>query len=332
MTTRRQRARPSESPARVWHSNAQADTVALAKRLPMPFALTNLDKVLYAQQQLTKADLIAYYVTVASFMLPHVKDRPLTLVRCPHGADDKCFYQKHIHAGVPDVVLRVPIAEEDAKQPSTYMAVQDLAGLIALVQMGVLEIHSWRCHRDHIEQPDQLVFDIDPDPDLAWDRSIEAALELRMRLNDVGLESFVQTTGGKGLHVVAPTLPVHGKPDWELHKNFAYAIAESMATEHPKLYLTNMRKSLRKGRIFLDYLRNGRGATAIAPYSTRARDTATVAAPITWDELVAGARPEHFTIHSMLERVSELETDPWKKYGRLKQSITAEALRSIDRG
>jgi len=306
-------------------NGAPQDTVALVKRLPMPFKLTNLDKVLYPEQQLRKADLIAYYVAVASYMLPYVKDRPLTLLRCPHGSSDKCFYQKHIHTGVPDAVLRVPIEEAGEKQLSTYMAVQDLPGLIALVQMGVLEIHTWRCHRNAVERPDQLVFDIDPDPALAWQRSIEAALELRERLSDVGLQSFVQTTGGKGLHVLAP---VHGMLDWEQHKAFAHAIAESMASDHPKRYLTNMRKALRKGRIFLDYLRNGRGATAIAPYSSRARDAATVAAPITWDELAQGAQPGDFTIRSMVDRVSELEADPWRNYGR-EQSIAAEALRDL---
>jgi bifunctional non-homologous end joining protein LigD len=305
---------------------AQADTLALVKRLPMPFALTSLDKVLYPEQNLRKAELIAYYVAVASFMLPHVEDRPLTLVRCPNGQNAKCFYQKHMHEGVPEVVLRVPIREEGSKQSSIYMAVQDLPGLIALAQMGVLEIHTWGCHRAHIEHPDKLVFDIDPDDGLHWDRCVEAAMELRERLSDVGIESFVQTTGGKGLHVVAP---VTRRLTWDQHKNFALAIADSMAAEHPKLYVTNMRKALRKGKIFLDYLRNGRTATAIAPYSTRARSGATVAAPITWDELAEGVKPSDFSVHTMVDRLSELDSDPWKKYGRLKQAITAEALRSV---
>jgi bifunctional non-homologous end joining protein LigD len=302
------------------NSKAEAeshDAVALVKRLPLPFGLSNLDKLLYPEQKLRKAELIAYYVTVASYMLPHVKDRPLTLVRCPNGVQGKCFFQKHIKEGAPDAVQAVEIAE--GGKPELYMAVHDLPGLIALAQLGVLEVHTWGCHRDQVEKPDKLVFDIDPDEGLEWDLVIEAAMELRERLMDVGLQSFVQTTGGKGLHVVAP---VARRASWEQHKDFSHAIAQSMAKEHPDRYLTKMSKSLRKGKIFLDYLRNGRGATAIAPYSTRARAGATVATPITWDELAAGVLPSDFTIRSMADRISELEEDPWKEYAQFsKQTL-----------
>ncbi|HEX4353234.1 MAG TPA: non-homologous end-joining DNA ligase, partial [Polyangiales bacterium] len=199
-------------------------------------------------------------------------------------------------------------------------------GLVALAQMGVLEIHTWGCHIDQVEQPDKLVFDIDPAEDVSWDAIVEAAIELRERLSDVGLKSFVQTTGGKGLHVVAP---IARTLTWDQHKAFSYALAERMAAENPARYLTNMRKSLRKGKIFLDYLRNGRGATAIAPYSTRNREGATVAAPLTWDELVEGVKPSDFTLHRMIDRISELDADPWKDYARLKQTLKPVALRSL---
>jgi bifunctional non-homologous end joining protein LigD len=161
---------------------------------------------------------------------------------------------------------------------------------------------------------------------LAWDKVVEASLELRERLSDIGLQSFVQTTGGKGLHVVCPVMR---RLSWDEHKNFTRAIVHGMASEHPELYVTNMRKSLRKGKIFLDYLRNGRGATAIAPYSTRAKQGATVAAPITWDELSEGVNPSNFTVHSMVDRLSEFDSDPWKEYASVKQSISAAALRSV---
>jgi bifunctional non-homologous end joining protein LigD len=332
----------AEVPSRVWHAKrnhpappapahapkthpATQDTLALVKRLPMPFALSHLDKVLYPSDGLRKADIIAYYVAVASFMLPHVKNRPLTLLRVPNGVGTKGFFQKHANDSVPDAVLRVPIEEEKSKR-EIYMAVKDVAGLVALVQLGVLEVHIWGCHAAHVESPDRLVFDIDPAEDVAWDRCVEAAMELRERLIDVGLKSFVQTTGGKGLHVVAPL----SRPlSWEQHKAFSRALCERMAEEQPARYLTNMRKSLRKGKIFLDYLRNARGATAIAPYSTRARETATVAAPLTWDELAEGVKPNDFNVRSMVERISEIEEDPWKDYAGLKQSISAAALRSL---
>ena len=299
-------------------SGARPDAVELVKRLPLPFGLSNLDKLLYPEAKLRKADLIAYYVTVASYMLPHIKDRPLTLVRCPNGVQGKCFYQKHLKDGVPEVVL--PVQIEESGKTEQYMAVKDLPGLVALAQQAVLEIHTWGCHRDQLEKPDKLVFDIDPDEGLAWDRSIEAAMELRERLMDVGLSSFVQTTGGKGLHVVAPIAP---RLTWDQHKDFSLKLAESMAAEHPKLYVTKLSKALRKGKIFLDYLRNGRGATAIAPYSTRARPKATVATPITWDELAAGVRPEEFTVRTLAQRLSDLHEDPWLEYAQLSKQTLA---------
>ena len=250
----------AEVPSRVWHAKrkhhapsapapkahaATQDTLALVKRLPMPFALSHLDKVFYPADGLRKADIIAYYVAVASFMLPHVKNRPLTLLRVPNGVGTKGFFQKHANDSVPDAVQRVPIDEEGSKR-EIYMAVKDVAGLVALVQLGVLEIHIWGCHAAHVESPDRLVFDIDPAEDVAWDRCVEAAMELRERLIDVGLKSFVQTTGGKGLarSRAARTTRELGAAQSVL----ARTVRNAWRQEQPALYLTNMRKSLRKGR------------------------------------------------------------------------------------
>jgi bifunctional non-homologous end joining protein LigD len=266
----------------------------------------------HPEQQLRKADVIAYYAAVSERMLPQIASRPLTLVPRPNGA------------GTHDVVERIAIAESD--ETTDYMMVRDLKGLLALPQLGVLEIHVWGCHSPKIEQPDKLVFDLDPDPAVAWDAVIEAAIELRSRLNDLGLTSFAQTTGGKGLHVVAPLTP---RLSWDEHKEMSRLIASAMADDHPKQYSINQRKNLRKGRVFLDYLRNGRGAMAIAPYSTRAHATATVAAPITWDELMAGAQPSDFTLRSMMKRISKDATDPWAGYAELKQRLGKAALRTL---
>jgi bifunctional non-homologous end joining protein LigD len=307
------------------NNDSREDAITRIKRLPMPFVLSHLEKVLYPKQGLRKADIIAYYVAVASFMLPHVKHRPLSLLRMPNGVASKGFVQKHANESVPDAVQRVPIEEANSKR-AMYMAVHDVAGLVALAQLGALEVHVWGCHIQHVEHPDRLVFDIDPADDVAWDRTVEAAMELHERLFDVGLQSFVQTTGGNGLHVVAPL----SRPlSWDQHKEFSRALTERMSAEHPARYVTGMRKSLRKGKLFLDYLRNARGATAIAPYSTRACDAATVATPLTWDELAAGAKPGDFTVHNMVDRVSEFDEDPWQEYASLKQSISAAALRSV---
>jgi len=316
--------KPRATRSKTSEAEPALDTVALVKQLKMPFGLSNLDKVLYPESGVRKADVIAYYASVQHLILPHIAERPLTLVRCPNGHNSKCFFQKHKNEGVPKCVHPVPLVEDGEKVE--YMMVRDLPGLLALAQMGALELHTWVCHVEQLELPDKLVIDLDPGPDVGWDAVVDAAVELRMRLSDIGLESFVQTTGGKGLHVVAPIKP---QLSWDAHKQLAFTLVEAMAKEHPKRYVTNMRKSLRQGRIFLDYLRNGRGATAITPYSTRARANATVAAPLTWDELMDGVDPQQFTVRTMMSRISARGFDPWPKFHKLRQHLSQRALRTL---
>ena len=308
-------------------SASQSDAAAQLAALPGKLGFTNLEKVLYPEQNLTKGELLAYYARVSSWLLPHVRGRPLTLVRCPDGHHRHCFYQKHATSGVPDAVGRVEIREEGGKR-EPYMVIEDLAGLLALVQLGALEIHTWVAHADQLELPDQLIFDVDPDPSLGWARVVETALELRTRLSELGLESFVKTTGGKGLHVVAP---VKRRLSWEEHKEFARGLVVRLEREAPERYTANPRKERRKGRIFVDYLRNGRGATAIAPYSTRAREGAPVATPLAWTELEKPLVPSAFTVHTVPERLDALRADPWADYAGLRQSISAAARRSVAR-
>ena len=295
------------APDRVWSSNRPSDVAALVAQLPVGFPLTNLDKVLYPEQGLTKGQLVAYLAVVAEHMLPHVAGRPLTLLRCPEGRGTPCFFQKKRGAGTPAAVATVDVVESDGTH-ADYMRVDDLAGLVALAQLGTLEIHTWGCHADALERPDLLVFDLDPGPDVAWDRVAAAALELRRRLGELSLESWVKTTGGKGLHVA---VPVHPRADWDQHKAFAQEVVERLAHDEPALYTANMAKAQRKGRIFLDYLRNGRGATFVAPYSPRAREGAPVALPISWDELARGIDPLAFTIATVPRRLGEHARDPW---------------------
>jgi bifunctional non-homologous end joining protein LigD len=306
-------------------SNAESDAVLQAvSKLRLGFALTNLDKVLYPKQGLRKAHLIAYLAAVAPRMLPHVANRPLVLVRCPQGQAGKCFYQKNVEDGVPDAIRTQEITE--STKSNHYAYVKDVTGLAALAQLGVLEVHLWGCHVDKVEQPDLFVFDLDPDEALPWTRVVDAAQALRERLNALKLGSFVKTTGGKGLHVV---VPVVRKWSWAEHKAIAYAIAADLARNDPSNYVLNMRKQQRKGKIFIDYLRNGRGATAIAPYSTRAREGALVATPLSWQELAQGVRPEEFDIGSVLQRLQAQRQDPWASFFRLRQRIPTATVRAL---
>jgi bifunctional non-homologous end joining protein LigD len=302
-----------------------SELLGLVSQLPLGFKLTNLDKVLYPDQNLTKGQLIAYLAVVSNYLLPHVANRPLTIVRCPEGRKKPCFYQKHILAGSPQAIKGVTIEEVDG-EPVEYMRIDDMPGLIALAQLGTLEIHTWGSHADKPERPDLIVFDLDPDVGLGWERVALAAFAMRRKLHDIGLDSFLKTTGGKGLHVV---VPVERRLDWDDFKQFTKQVVETMEREEPDAYTTNMAKRARKGKIFLDYLRNGRNATFIAPYSPRARDGAPVAVPITWEELAHGVDPLAFTVASVPRRLSVLKEDPWKDITSVKQSITSAAWKAV---
>jgi bifunctional non-homologous end joining protein LigD len=319
------RASNRSGPARAPGRDGRDSLHDLVKRLPAATPFSNLDKILYPEQGLTKGALIAYLAVASEWILPQLKGRPLTLVRCPEGRHRHCFYQKHATQGVPDSVRRVDIPEDDGAV-GVYMFVDDLPGLLALAQLGVLELHTWGCHADRIERPDQLVFDLDPDPSLGWTEVVATALALRDRLSGLGLDSFVKTTGGKGLHVVAP---VSRRTSWDDFKAFSKAVAVQLETAEPRRYTTNPLKVKRRGKIFLDYLRNGRGATAIAAYSPRARDGAPVATPITWAELERGVDPAQLTVLTLPRRLGKLRDDPWRGYHDLDQSITAAAKRKV---
>ncbi len=311
--------------ARTRPARTTAELLALVAKLPLGFPLTNLDKVLYPEQGLTKGQLIAYYAVVSEHMLPHVANRPLTIVRCPEGRKKPCFFQKKILPGSPPAIHPLPI-REDTGEVVDYMMIDDMPGLVALAQLGTLEIHTWGSRADNPERPDLMVFDLDPDVDLAWDQVALAAFAMRRRLDDAGFASFLKTTGGKGLHVVAP---IERRVGWDELKAFSKAVVEAMEREDPHLYTSNMAKRARRGKIFLDYLRNGRNATFIAPYSPRARDGAPVAVPITWEELAHGIDPLAFTTASVPRRLAGLRADPWQNMYTVKQSITASAWKAV---
>lgn len=285
--------------------------------------LTSPDRVVYPDQGATKRDLARYYETVAEHILPHLAGRPLSLVRCPKGREGQCFYQKHVDESFPDAVARIAVEEKDGTE--VYGMVETVEGLVAMVQMGVLELHTWGARHDRIERPDRLVFDLDPDEGLAWERVTEAAVEVRNLLAGLGLESFVKTTGGKGLHVV---LPIERRIGWDDLKAFARGVAETMVRDAPDRYTDNMSKAKRKGKVFIDYLRNGRGATFIASYSTRARPGATVSVPVRWNEL-GRVRPDGYDVATLPRRLASLKSDPWEGFDRIRQAVTAKMRRAV---
>ena len=281
--------------------------------------LSHPDRVLYPQQGLTKRGLAEYYVDIADWILPHLAGRPLSLVRCPGGADKECFYQKHIGAAVAPGLRQVMI--EENKGPEAYVVVDDLRGLLDLVQMNVLEIDPWGSRADDVERPDRIIFDLDPDAAVPWLRVVDAAREMRQRLADEGLVSFVKTTGGKGLHVVVPILP---EQEWPAVNAFCADFAKAAVHDAPERYTANLAKAARGGKIFIDYLRNGRGATAIAAYSPRAKPNAPVATPLAWEELSAALTSDHFTVETLPRRLDALAEDPWRSMAEAQQSIAGK--------
>jgi bifunctional non-homologous end joining protein LigD len=287
--------------------------------------LTHANKVLYPQQGLTKRDLARYLEAAAGRMLEHLADRPLSLLRCPEGCTRQCFFQRHASAGMPDAIHRVDIPDKDGPgtdgKSQEYLTIADASGLITAAQLGVLEFHIWGVHIDKVERPDRIVFDLDPDPSVAFPAVRDAALELRAALDAIGLASFALLTGGKGVHVVAPIARRH---TWPTVKQFAQALAERFAAQLPERYVATMRKARRKGRIFIDYFRNDRTASAIAPYSPRAREGAPVAWPVTWEELAKAPAADTVSLVTAMLRLDE--PDPWNGYHKTQQYLTAAAL------
>ncbi len=304
-------------------------------------ALTHLDRVFWPLDQITKRELVEYYLEIGDRMLPYVLNRPISLVRCPDGikgspATDSrsgavrqgrrqsapCFFHKHPGPGFPGPFERVTI--EESGGPETYLTVTEVGSLIGLAQMGVLEIHVWGSSWPDIEHPDTLVFDLDPDPAVEWPALVRGARLMKEVLRALGLESFVKTTGGKGLHVVVPIVPAG---DWEVVHGFCKSVAEALVGHAPDRFTTNMAKQKREGKIYVDYVRNTRGATAIAPYSTRAHEHATIAVPLRWSELSGRIRSDTFTIANIRGPAGAAEGGP---LGRIPRGSTLPDSRHGD--
>ncbi len=290
-------------------------------------SISHPDRVVYPDIGLTKVELARYYEDVAVWILPHVVRRPLTIVRCPAGLAGQCFFQKHAADGFPESVMRVPIDEDGGS--GVYVAVDSLAGVLALVQASALEFHVWGSHVETLERPDQMVFDLDPAEDLPFSRVNEAARILHHLLDGLGLASFVKTSGGKGLHVVVPLDPASG---WGEVKDFSHALTEAMVAADPEAFVATMSLKKRPGKTFIDYLRNGRGATFVAPYGTRRRPGAPVSAPLRWDELTSDLRGDRYTVGNVRRRLASLPADPWQGYADVHQKITPAMLRAVGLG
>ena len=286
--------------------------------------LTSPDKVLYPGISVTKADLAHYDARVAASMMPYVARRPISLVRCPEGLGGPRFFQRHAMKGMSDAIKQVPIPGGETDK--AYLYINDEDGLFALTQIGVLEIHDWSVSLEHLDKPDRLVFDLDPDETLDFGATRDAASEVRNLLADLGLESFLKATGGKGLHVVAPLTP---KAGWTEIKAFAKAVADTLVARNPGRYTANPLKRTRVGKIFVDYLRNQRGSSAICNYSPRAKPEAPVAVPLRWNELARLKCGGAYTVKTLPARLSRLKSDPWAGYFSLRQTVTAKARAAV---
>ena len=277
---------------------------------PSRIKITSRDRVIYPGSGETKGDLADYYAAIAPLMLPFVAGRPISLVRCPQGYAKQCFFQKHDSGSFGDTVRHVPITEKDG-HAEDYLYVDSADGLLACVQMGTIEFHVWGSKVADVEAPDRMVFDLDPDEGLDWGDVRSAAQDIRRKLSDIGLVSFAMLSGGKGVHVVVPLTSGH---DWETHKDFSRRFAEALSLAEPDRFVATMSKAKRKGRIFIDWLRNQRGATAVVPYGARARQGAPVAVPIGWDELDTYADAHPFSIDdagTLLKRSRDKALHGW---------------------
>jgi bifunctional non-homologous end joining protein LigD len=315
------RAAPARAPSvgkTAQASGASTDTVAGIK-------LSHPDKPLFPEAKLVKRDMALYYEAIADWILPHLRDRPLALVRCPDGWSKQCFFQKHADKSVNAAVTRVQVPEGNGGT-ATYFAANSLPALVALVQWGVVELHPWGSRTPKLDRPDRLIFDFDPDDGIRWKQIVEAVGVLRALLDDLGLEGFLKTTGGKGLHVVVPIRPTL---DWTQAKGFTKAVADLLVGTFPDRFIATLSKAQRKGKIFIDYLRNAEGATAIAPYAIRARAKAPVSTPIGWNELDADVRFDHFNVRNVPERLRGLRQDPWASIGDVRQTVTRAMFKRV---
>ena len=312
------------SPPKAGTDRATRISPAVAKRASSPTApdelpvrLTHPDKILDPGTGVTKEILARYYLAVSDSMLPYVADRPLTLVRCLDGSGKPCFYQKHKNQMLSGNFGSIDVVDKKTGKPEPYITLSTRGAIVELAQIGVLEVHPWGSRNESLEHPDRIIFDLDPDAAIDWKTIAASAMEIRKRLKAIGLTSFVKTTGGKGLHVV---VPIRAEHSWPVIKQFAHDFVLALEKDAPSLFLTKMTKAARSGKIYLDYLRNERGATAVAPFSPRARAGLPVAIPLSWSEL-ASEEPPRFLVSEFEGWKKRLNRNPWKDMLKLEQHL-----------
>lgn len=284
--------------------------------------ITHPERVLYPQDDVTKLDVALYYAAVMPWFLPGVKGRPVSVLRFPDGIGEQGFFQKHPMRGLKHAG-HIRLREESGASDD-YLCPEDAASIIELVQFNAIEFHPWASRATSLETPEYLVFDLDPGKGVAWRDVVEAARLVKSRLAEVSLQSFVRTTGGKGLHVV---LPLRGSPTWEDARRFSQAFAQQLAAEQPDAFIARSAMHERDGRIFIDYLRNTRGATSVTSYSLRARPGAHVATPLRWQDLGKCKGASDFNLRNLPRRLSRLRSDPWEGFTTLRQNLS-KALRA----
>jgi bifunctional non-homologous end joining protein LigD len=296
-------------------------------------SISHPERVLFPAARATKLDLARYYADIASWIVPHVIDRPLTLVHCPKGVPPggarkgvDCVFMKHAKAWGPSALRRVRIREKT--KVGEYLIADTAAAVVALAQMDVLEIHTWNSRFADVERPDRMVIDLDPGEAVTWAEVVGAARLVRKLFGVLQLASFVKTTGGRGLHVVVPLTP---SADWSACLEFARAFAQTLVRQRPDLFTEQFGKAGRHDKILVDYLRNNRTNTSIAAYSTRAKPDAPVSVPLAWSELSAARTPDRYTMHTVADRLTHLRTDPWKQYWRTKQTMPTHAVAALQR-
>ena len=287
--------------------------------------ISNPDRVIYETPRLTKLDVARYYDAVAGAMMPHVDGRPLTMVRCGEGVAAGCFYMKHSKVWAPKALTRVKIKEKT--KVGDYLVIESPEAIVSLAQMGIVEIHTWNTRHRKVEYPDRIVLDLDPGPEVPWSTVVASARVVRKLLQTLDLESFVKTTGGKGIHVVVPLDPRH---DWRACLELSRAAAEALTRHDPALFTTTFAKRGREKQILVDYMRNNRTNTSVAAFSARARHGATVSMPLAWTELTASLDPAAFTIETVPARLKRQKKDPWAEYFRLKQRFSSKAVAALD--
>jgi bifunctional non-homologous end joining protein LigD len=286
--------------------------------------LSHPERLIYPDLKLSKLQLARYYDGIGQWILPHVRGRPLTLVHCPAGVSGPCQFLRHAKAWGPSALRRVRIREKT--KVGEYLVADTVAAVVALAQMGVVEVHTWNSTADDVERPNRIVWDLDPGPEITWKQTVTGAKLLRNVLETLGLASWVKTTGGRGLHVV---VPITRSVDWSTCLPFSRPVGELMVRADPTIYTTAFRKRGRERQILIDYLRNNRTNTAICAYSPRARPGAPVSVPLTWREL--DSRSDQWTLSAVMRRLGRLRADPWKDYWTTEQRISATSMAALAR-